>query len=98
MNQQIEQVVTFLRARNDSPHTLRGYHSDLLALSRRARQSAIGKVNGQDVRAFLRDLHQQGVAPASQIRKLHAVPSFFEWLASHELVAHDVSNGDCRRP
>jgi integrase/recombinase XerC len=73
--------------RNASHETIRNYRSDLLQLTRflqRTKQETvplhIDSVTGDEIRAYLHSLNQQGEKASSLARKLACVRSFFRFL------------------
>lgn len=84
MDDAIKAFVMYLQVeRNASPETIRNYRSDLHQLARflqRTKKDAaslrIDEVTRDDIRAFLRDLDQQGEKASSLARKLACLRSF----------------------
>ncbi|HVB38882.1 MAG TPA: tyrosine recombinase XerC [Vicinamibacterales bacterium] len=83
--------------RNASPHTVRAYESDLTQfLTATARFRGVTRdalevsaVDHEALRAYLTDLHRQGVSRASAARKLSAVRTFARWLRHEGLIEGD---------
>ena len=79
--------------RNASPHTVRGYESDVrqflafLASSRRTAVDALdpGDLDVEGVRGYLAMLHRQGRSRASAARKLAALRAFGRYLRREDL-------------
>ena len=80
-------LAAFLRhlsvERNASPHTLRGYRTDLTDFQRFLTERGIAGVSATDaraVRAWLAALHARGLSPVSISRKLAALRSWGRFL------------------
>jgi integrase/recombinase XerC len=76
--------------RRASPHTLRGYASDLAELQgflRTAKVASLAAADARTLRAYLAWLHGRGLAKSSIARKLATVRSCFRFLARRGLVA-----------
>lgn len=94
MDDAIKAFVMYLQVeRNASPETIRNYRSDLQQLARflqRTKKDAaslrIDEVTRDDIRAFLRDLDQQGEKASSLARKLACLRSFFGFLVRDEVL------------
>lgn len=75
-----------------SAHTITAYLSDLdklvqfLDLSEIVKQPA--ELSHEDLQAFLRYLHEMGLAPRSQARLLSAIKAFYRFLLLEDRVAH----------
>lgn len=70
--------------RGSSPHTLRGYATDLIEFTRFLADEKIGglaEADARAVRAYLGRLHQRRLSKATIARKLAAVRSCFRFLA-----------------
>jgi integrase/recombinase XerC len=81
MHKHIFDFLTYLRnERNVSPHTLRGYLSDLEQLSSFLGDKELSAVDHQTLRRFIAHLMQGEVKKSSIARKLSAVRSFFRYL------------------
>ena len=85
-------VTAFLRhlavERNASPHTLRGYGSDLADFEQflRARALDVVAADARAVRGWLADLHARRLDPVSVARKLAAVRSLYRFLVRRGVV------------
>jgi integrase/recombinase XerC len=99
MRDEIELYLHHLSAeRHASPHTLRGYRSDLeelcefLEAGRKRRRFAIGRVSTEDLRSYaaakLRDARRATVA-----RKVSAIRGFFAFLAQARRIGRDPAAG-----
>jgi integrase/recombinase XerC len=69
-----------------SPHTLRAYDRELHAfadylIKRMGAGAEMGKVEHQQIRAYLGELYVRGLSKASVARSLAAIRSWFKWLA-----------------
>lgn len=88
---------TWLRLdRQRSEHTRRAYQGDLLALAHwigEREMTAWNQVGLRDLRSWLADQVEQGLAPASVQRRSAAVRVFFRWLNGEGLVEADVAVG-----
>lgn len=81
MRKHIFDFLNYLRnERNVSPHTLRGYLSDLEQLSTFLGGKELVAVDHQTLRRFIAHLMQGEVKKSSIARKLSAVRSFFRYL------------------
>jgi integrase/recombinase XerC len=81
MRKHIFDFLNYLRnERNVSPHTLRGYLSDLEQLSNFLGDKELSQVDHQTLRRFIAHLMQGDVKKSSIARKLSAVRSFFRYL------------------
>jgi integrase/recombinase XerC len=81
MRKHIFDFLNYLRnERNVSPHTLRGYLSDLEQLSTFLGDKKLSAVDHQTLRRFIGHLMQGEVKKSSIARKLSAVRSFFRYL------------------
>ena len=88
MEDAIKAFVMYLQVeRNASHETVRNYRSDLHQLARSLRQTKhetlpihIDTVTGDDIRAYLHSLDQQGEKASSLARKLACLRSFFRFL------------------
>jgi integrase/recombinase XerC len=81
MRKHIFDFLSYLRnERNVSPHTLRGYLSDLEQLSAFLGDKELSAVDHQTLRRFIAQLMQDEVKKASIARKLSAIRSFFRYL------------------
>jgi integrase/recombinase XerC len=81
MQKRIFDFLTYLRnERNVSPHTLRGYHSDLEQLSLFLGEKELSTVDHQTLRRFIAHLMRGEAKKSSIARKLSALRSFFRYL------------------
>ncbi len=81
MRKHIFDFLSYLRnERNVSPHTLRGYLSDLEQLSTFLGDKELSAVDHQTLRRFIARLMQGEVKKSSIARKLSAIRSFFRYL------------------
>jgi integrase/recombinase XerC len=81
MRKHIFDFLNYLRnERNVSPHTLRGYLSDLEQLSTFLGDKELSAVDHQTLRRFIAHLMQGEVKKSSIARKLSAIRSFFRYL------------------
>src|SRR5437870_675296 len=83
----IEEFLTFCRARNLSPNTLRAYRNDLARFaSSVGAEATVGQINRKLIRAFIVRLHEAGISSISTRRLLAAVKSFCRWLENEGLL------------
>jgi len=78
--------------RNLSPYTLRNYESDLRAFFGYLEErdgSAVTAVDRLVLRRYLGQLRSEGMAPASIVRKVSTIRSFYRFLAREGRVAQD---------
>ncbi|MCK9420371.1 MAG: tyrosine recombinase XerC [Nitrospirae bacterium] len=81
MRKNIYDFLSYLRnERNVSPHTLRGYLSDLEQLSSFLGKKELSAVDHQTLRRFIAHLMRGEVKKSSIARKLSAIRSFFRYL------------------
>ncbi len=81
MQKHIFDFLSYLRnERNVSPHTLRGYLSDLEQLSAFLGDKELSAVDHQTLRRFIAHLMQGEVKKSSIARKLSAIRAFFKYL------------------
>jgi integrase/recombinase XerC len=81
MQKHIFDFLTYLRnERNISPHTLRGYLSDLEQFSSFLGEKDLSAVDHQTLRRFIAHLMQDGAKKSSIARKLSAIRAFFRYL------------------
>jgi len=74
--------------RKYSPHTIKSYHNDLIALSQLFATTAPAEVSAVHIRKLASQLHSQQLQPRSIARHLSCWRGFFAWLSNHR----DVSN------
>ncbi len=75
--------------RGASPHTLRGYATDLVEFTRFLVEEGLGgfaEADSRAVRAYLARLHQRSLSKATVARKLAAVRSCFRFMARRGMV------------
>jgi integrase/recombinase XerC len=90
MQKHIFDFLTYLRnERNVSPHTLRGYLSDLEQLSTFLGDKKLSNVDHQTLRRFIANLMQGEVKKSSIARKLSAIRSFFRYLNREGILANN---------
>ncbi len=83
----IEEFLTAMtHERGASPHTLRAYERELrnfaaYMVKGRGTLIAVGKIEHQQIRAYLSELYGRGLTKASAARALAAIRSWFKWLA-----------------
>lgn len=78
--------------RGMSPNTRAAYASDvakLLDCMACASDADVRSISADDIRAFMADLHDLGISPASQARILSGVKSFFRFLLLEKEIAAD---------
>jgi integrase/recombinase XerC len=93
MNDPLSAFLRYLSLEKDaSPHTLRGYRSDLLEFGRfLGPSSALDGVDQRTVRAYLAHLHGRGLGAASVARKLAALRSWFRFLVRRGVLAKNAA-------
>jgi integrase/recombinase XerC len=85
MHRQIGQFLQHLRVeRGASPHTIKGYREDLVALTDyladdSGRCSALDTITSGELRGFVAALHEAGYAKTSIARRMASVRSFFRF-------------------
>jgi integrase/recombinase XerC len=85
MQRQIAQFLTYLRVeRGVSPHTLKGYREDLVAVagyfaSEDGATPEPASITAVELRGFLSALHEAGYAKTSIARKLASLRSFYKY-------------------
>ena len=90
MQKHIFDFLTYLRnERNVSPHTVRGYLSDLEQLSTFLGDKDLSNVDHQTLRRFIAHLMQDEVKKSSIARKLSAIRSFFRYLNREGILANN---------
>lgn len=92
----IEEFLTYRRfARNNSPHTLRAYASDLAQLSEYLSRNGRGMqaVSLADLRGYLAWTQERGCRRATLARKQAALRAFFGWLRRTGRIERDPSRG-----
>jgi integrase/recombinase XerC len=77
-----------------SPHTLRAYQREIgnftaYLLQQRGTNVQVGSIDHLQIRAYLGELYERGLAKASVARSLAAVRSWFQWMAR---AGHVTSN------
>jgi len=96
MAQDLEQrFATWLAAvRGRSPHTVRGYTRDLRRFAEfaAARETDLRGAGRGDVRAWVED-QAVSLAPATVMRRLAAVRTFYRWLEGEGIVGDDPTAG-----
>lgn len=90
----IERFLDFLRyQRNTSAATVRAYRSDLgafrLFLSRSELPRRVDRVDPLAVRAWLSELHREGLQRSSVARKVSSLRSFFRYLSREGVIAEN---------
>ncbi len=88
----VEEFLTALaHERAASPHTLRAYRRELhdfatYLVKERGPDVQVGKLEHQQIRAYLSELYGRGLSKASVARALAAIRAWFKWLARRGLV------------
>ncbi len=88
----VEEYLTALaHERAASPHTLRAYRRELhdfatYLVAERGPDVQVGKLEHQQIRAYLSELYGRGLSKASVARALAAIRAWFKWLARRGLV------------
>jgi len=91
MEQELDRFINYMQAvRNASPHTLRGYATDLAQflgfLEDEELSTARGDVDSRTVRRYLARLQKHGLGKASTARKLASLRAFFKYLLRKQLI------------
>lgn len=84
MDTAIEKFVTYLRSRYPQSTTARQYGYDLQRFCRWSQELAVEALTVQEVRRFVDEQLQQGLAPTTINRELAALHGLFEYLAQEE--------------
>lgn len=78
--------------KNYSPHTLRGYRSDLEELSKFLGDKDPKDVTHLDLRRFLAELKRKDSAKRTVVRKLGAIRSFFRFLSREKYIKNNPAD------
>jgi integrase/recombinase XerC len=92
----LQRYLRFLEAeRNLSPYTLRNYESDLRSFISYVRDAErdIPDVDRYLLRGYLASLREQEMAPASIVRKVSSIRSFYRFLVREGHIEHDPLAG-----
>jgi integrase/recombinase XerC len=82
-----QDFLTYCRASNRSPNTIRAYQSDLASfLALAGKEATTAQINRKLIRSFVTVLYESGVKVSSMRRKIAAVKSFVGWLESEDLI------------
>ena len=97
MHAALDAYLQHLRSeRQMSPHTLDGYHRDLLKLVALCEKQGISdwaKLDVRHLRSFVARLHQQGLSARSLGRLLSATRGLYSYLLGEGLCQHDPATG-----
>ena len=89
----VEAFAEWLRLeRGNSPHTVRAYRGDLLALLTHLAAHGtdrLDEVTLRDLRGWLSDQQASGASPATLQRRSGSIRVFFDWARRESLVEHD---------
>jgi integrase/recombinase XerC len=77
--------------RQKSAATVRAYRSDLLAFQQWLGQRPLSEVTRFELRRYLVELEEQGLAASSVQRKLASLRGMFDWLVKNRRLASDPS-------
>lgn len=81
-----------LVARDLSPHTIRAYDGDIVALERQLGQEpAVAQIDSDRLAAFIEQQRATGLCAASVKRRASCVRGFCRWLVAEELLEQDPS-------
>ncbi len=86
-----EFLAALAHERAASPHTLRAYRRELhnfatYLVAERGPDVEVGRLEHQQIRAYLSELYGRGLSKASVARALAAIRAWFKWLARRGLV------------
>ena len=98
MNTELDRFIEYIRAaRNASPHTVRGYASDIAQFIAFLEGDELGTnpadVDSRIMRRYLARLQKQGISRRSVARKLSSLRAFFKYLLRKELIETDPITG-----
>jgi len=79
--------------RKYSPHTIKSYGNDLIALSQLFVSTPPAQVTTLQIRKLTSQLHSQQLQPRSIARHLSCWRGFFDWLSNHTDVVNNPVNG-----
>jgi len=79
-------VLSHLRERNASPHTVKAYTGDLTNFAAYAGSRGWKSIDHIAIRGFLSQLYEKGLGKTSVARSLAAVRSLYRWLAQEGAV------------
>jgi site-specific recombinase XerD len=80
---EVEHFCEYLRLRNYAHHTIESYRLDL-RLFFAAIAKPVRQISWRDVGRFMGQQHDQGLAPTTINRRLHAIKRFFDFLVLDE--------------
>lgn len=93
----LDQFLHYLAAeRRLSQNTIKAYHTDLLSLFSHLPPRKIfqpSEITKKHLRAFMEDLHHQGLSARSCARRLSAIRLFFKFAAAEKLTKTDPCSG-----
>lgn len=69
-----------------SKNTLDAYRRDISAFIDFCAEDDINVITRLHVSAYIMDLHENNISPASIARKLSAIKSFFKWVCANEII------------
>ena len=78
-----------------SPHSVRAYRGDTLALVDRLGAIDVAGLSAEVLLAFLEEQHASGLSASTVRRRIASVRSFCEWLYASQLVSNDLRPGIC---
>ena len=98
MHTELDRFIEYIRAaRNASPHTVRGYASDiaqfLAFLEGEELSTSPADVDSRTMRRYLARLQKQGISKRSAARKLASLRAFFKYLLRKGLIEADPTTG-----
>jgi site-specific recombinase XerD len=83
-----------LVARDLSPHTIRAYDGDIVALQRHlGRGPVVAQIDSEGIAAFIERQRTAGLCAASIKRRASCVRGFCRWLVAEQLLEQDPSVG-----
>jgi site-specific recombinase XerD len=90
ISQAREQYLDWLASRDLSPHTIRAYSGDIVALERHlGSHASVGTIERERIVQFVAEQRGTGLSPTSLRRRVAGVRGFCRWLESQTLLEAD---------